>query len=156
MVPPRWVIPRTCSGPRGTTPLNDRSPSYPRWMPYDFQPRPWAESTTARITAFRPGASPPPVEMAMRMSARALNQLDDLPRLRVAPKGLFGEDQVSVHRDLEDAAGRGHQAHLGVGQFLLQLSRQTGGSRLVISDDAVLDDDPHGFSSRAGREQRES
>ena len=33
MVPPRWVIPRTSAGPSGTTPLNERRPSYPRWMP---------------------------------------------------------------------------------------------------------------------------
>jgi hypothetical protein len=90
------------------------------------------------------------------MSARVFDQLHDLPRLRVAPEGLLREDQVAVHRDLEDATGGGHQPKLGVGNFLLQLNRQTGGSGLVVSDDAVLDDDPHGFSSPAGRGQRES
>ena len=108
-------------------------------MPYDFHPRSWAESTTARMTAFSPGASPPPVEMAMRMSARAPDQLHDLSRLGVAPEGLLREHQLAVHRHLEDAAGGGHQPDLGVGKRLLQLSRQTGGSGLVVSDDAVLD-----------------
>src|SRR3990172_274365 len=157
MVPPRWVIPRTSAGPSGITPLNESSPSYPRWIPYDRQPRPWAERTTARMTAFKPGASPPPVEMAMRMSARPPDQLHDLPRLRVAPQGLLGEHQVAVHGHLEDPARRRNQPDVGVGHFALQLSRQTGGSGLVVSDDAVLDDHPHaGLLWLGGEGRRES
>src|SRR5215210_7290279 len=97
-------------------------------MPYAFQPRPWAESTTARITAFRPGASPPPVEMAIRMSAGTGDQRQDLPGLGVAPKGLLGKDQRAVHRDFEGTTGRRDQPDLGIGDGLLQLSRQTGSS----------------------------
>jgi hypothetical protein len=69
--------------------------------------------------------------------------LQNLRRLRVPAEGLLGEDQVAVHGDLEDAAGGRDQPDLGVGNVLFQLSRQTGGSRLIVSDDAVLDDHAH-------------
>jgi hypothetical protein len=77
------------------------------------------------------------------MSARALDQLQNLCRLRVTAEGFLGEHEVAVHGDLEDAAGGRNQPDLGVGYVLLQLSRQTGGSRLVVSDDAVFDDHAH-------------
>src|SRR5215212_10453022 len=95
------------------------------------------------MTALSPGASPPPVEISIRTSARRGNEAQNLPRLRVAPEGLLRERQASVHGDLEDAARGGHQPDLGVRKFALQLSRQTGGSRFVVSNDAVFDDDPH-------------
>ena len=101
----------------------------------------WAESTTARMTALSPGASPPPVEMAIRIRMSALVGPDPStsPGVRVPPAGLLGEDQLAVDLDLEHAAGRGDQPDLGVGEGLLQLGRQTGGPGLVVSDDAVLD-----------------
>jgi hypothetical protein len=77
------------------------------------------------------------------MSARARDQFQNLRRLRVPAEGLLGEHQLAVHGDLEDAAGGRDQPDLGVGYVLFQLSRQTGGSRLVVSDDAVLDDHAH-------------
>ena len=96
------------------------------------------------MTAFRPGASPPPVEMAMRMSAWALDQSARSPPAAAwRRRGLLREHQVAVHCHLEDSAGGRHQPDFGVGELLLQLSRQTGGSGLVVSDDAVFDDDPH-------------
>jgi hypothetical protein len=69
--------------------------------------------------------------------------LQNLGRLRVPAEGLLGKDQVPVHGDLEDAAGGRDQPDLGVGYVLFQLSRQTGGSRLIVSNDAVLDDHAH-------------
>jgi hypothetical protein len=81
--------------------------------------------------------------MAIRISAWAPDQLQNLSRLRVPPEGLLGEHEVAVHLDFEDAAGGRDEPDVGVGYFLLQLSRQTGGSRLVVSDDAVLDDHAH-------------
>ena len=104
----------------------------------------------ARMTALSPGASPPPVEMAIRISVRALDQRQDLSRLRVPPERLLRKHQVTVHRHLEHPARRGHQPDLGVGDLRLQLSRQTGGSWLVVSDDAILDDHAHAGTPRVG------
>ena len=93
----------------------------------------------------------------MRMSARTPDQLHDLSRLGVAAERLLGKDEIAVHRDLEDAPGRRHQADIGLRVGLLQLSRQTGGSGLVVSDDAVLDHDAHArLLTRWGRYRRES
>jgi hypothetical protein len=77
------------------------------------------------------------------MSARALEQLEDLPGLGMAPERLLGEEQIPVHCDLEHPARGGDEPDLGVRERLLQLSRQTGGSRLVVSDDAKLDRNAH-------------
>jgi hypothetical protein len=52
--------------------------------------------------------------------------------------GFLGKDQLSIHGYLEKTSGRLHQAHLCIREHLFQLSRQTGGSGLVVSDNAVL------------------
>jgi len=80
------------------------------------------------------------------MSARALDQFHDLSWLRRTPESLLREYQIAVDGHFEDAARRGHQPDFGIGYLMLQLSRQTGGSRLVVSDDTVLDDHAHGPS----------
>jgi hypothetical protein len=58
--------------------------------------------------------------------------------LREAPELLLREDQLVAGSDLEDAAAaadeQGFQAEL-----VLDLSRQTGGSRIVVSARAVFD-----------------
>lgn len=59
------------------------------------------------------------------------------------PERPLGEDQRVVHRHFEDSTGRRDQLDVGVGIRLLQLSRQTGGSGLVVSDDAELDTHMH-------------
>jgi hypothetical protein len=61
----------------------------------------------------------------------------------VAPLRPLGEDQRVIHRNLEESAGGRDQLDVGIGIRLLQLSRQTGGSGLVVSDDAELDTDVH-------------
>jgi len=77
------------------------------------------------------------------MSAGARDQLQDLPRLGMTPKRFFRKDQTPVHGDFEDPTGRRHQPDIGIRNLFFQLSRQTGGSRLVVSDDAVFDDHAH-------------
>jgi hypothetical protein len=62
------AIPRTDSLVRGMTSSSPSSPAKPRLMPRTSHPRLMAESVAARMTALSPGASPPPVEIAMRMS----------------------------------------------------------------------------------------
>ena len=61
-------MPRTESFVSGTTSSSPIRPANPRLMPSTSQPRLMADSTAARMTAFNPGASPPPVEIAIRMS----------------------------------------------------------------------------------------
>src|SRR4249919_2051564 len=67
MVPPRCAMPRTEFFVSGMTSSSPRRPANPRLMPRTSQPRLIAESAAARMTALRPGASPPPVEIAMRI-----------------------------------------------------------------------------------------
>ncbi len=72
MVPPRWAMPRTLSRVSSMSPSAgfSRRPWYPRRMPVTRQPRRSADNVTARMTAFSPGASPPPVLTRMYMSYR--------------------------------------------------------------------------------------
>ena len=56
---------------------------------------------------------------------------------------LLGKDQLSVHCDFEESPRGLHQAHVGLGKSLLQLSRQTGSSGLIVSNDTVLNGDLH-------------
>jgi hypothetical protein len=60
-------MPRTLSTVSGTISSSPSRPAKPRLMPRTSQPRVRADSTAARMTALRPGASPPPVEIAIRM-----------------------------------------------------------------------------------------
>jgi hypothetical protein len=76
----------------------------------------------------------------------------------VSTHSFLGEHQLAVDRHLEKTSGRLDQADLGFGKGLFQLSRQTGGSRLVVSDNAILDrhmhsrDHPFGLESEDRRE----
>jgi hypothetical protein len=58
---------------------------------------------------------------------------------------VFGEDQVAVHFDVEDAAAAFNQFAVDVDGFFDRV-RQTGGFGLVISHPAVLDADMHGVA----------
>jgi hypothetical protein len=53
-------------------------------------------------------------------------------------------DQLPIGGDFEDAA-RGAQDFDGGAELSLQLGRQTGGLRVVVSDPAVFDGDSHAF-----------
>src|SRR5437660_12923924 len=113
-------------------------------MPTHSHPRCTAESTAPRMTALSPGASPPPVEMAIFTSTQGLlDQPQDLARLRMAAERLLGNHPALVDFDFEHPARGLDQLHLGVGVGFANLGRQTGGPRFVVSDDAVLDRDVH-------------
>src|SRR4051812_11132786 len=113
-------------------------------MPRTSQPRLIAERHAARMTALSPGASPPPVEMAIRISGRSrFQQADDLPRTRMSPELRFLEDRLSVARHLEPSAPGGLQGNGCVRKLLLQLGRQTDGPWFVRSNGAILDFDVH-------------
>jgi hypothetical protein len=83
----------------------------------------------------------------MRMSGHGADQLHYFSRPGVASERLLGENEVVVHGHVEDAAGRWDLTNFGIREGVSQLSRQTGGSGLVVSDDAVLDRDDHGCLS---------
>jgi hypothetical protein len=74
------------------------------------------------------------------------DQLDHLTGRGVPAQGLLGKDLVVSHADLEDPARGFHELDLSIRKRLPQLSRQTGGSGLVVSDDAVFDGDLHPWS----------
>lgn len=63
----------------------------------------------------------------------------------MSPQSKLREHQVPVDLDLEGAARRLDQLDLGVGERIPELCRQTGGSGLVVSDDAVGNRDDHGL-----------
>ena len=70
IVPPRWPMPRTMSRVNSIMPpvgysSGNISPLKPSRMPTTSQPRRAADNVAARMTALRPGASPPPVEIAI-------------------------------------------------------------------------------------------
>src|SRR6266705_2842132 len=94
-------------------------------MPTHSQPRCTAARTAPRMTALSPGASPPPVEMAIFTSARG---------------GFLDQ---AVHFDVEDPAGGLDELDLRVREGAADLGRQTGGPRFVVSNDAVLDGYAH-------------
>ena len=80
----------------------------------------------------------------------ALNEFDDLSRLRVPAEGELGVDQLTVDRHFERAPGALDQLHRSFGESLRDLGRQTGSPRVVVSDDAVLNSDLHHRSFRSG------
>jgi len=72
-----------------------------------------------------------------------LEELQHLAGLGVPPERLLGEDAPAVDLNLEHPARGLDQLDLGLGIRLANLSRQTGGSRLVVSNDAVFDCHAH-------------
>jgi hypothetical protein len=88
------------------------------------------------------------IERSNQLIARGIpliafaDQARHLALLGEAAERLLGEDQLVVERDLEDAATGGDQLALDT-EFGLQLGRQTGGARLVVSLLAVFDLDAH-------------
>src|SRR5439155_18492691 len=92
-----------------------------------------AVSTAARITAFNPGASPPPVEIARRIASFG-EQFENLSGFRVAIQLRFLENRGPVANDLETTLARRYELDVGVGILLADLGRQTDGSGLVVSN----------------------
>jgi hypothetical protein len=78
-----------------------------------------------------------------RPTSQPLDGLEFFPRCRM-PAGCFlGKHGRAVHRYLEQPARGLYQAHVRIREGTLQLGRQTGSSRLVVSDNAVLNSDEH-------------
>jgi len=67
-----------------------------------------------------------------------LERRGDLAGLREPACLPLGEHQLAVHLDVEDAARPLDELRRDA-DLLLDLCRQTGGARIVVSDGAVLD-----------------
>jgi hypothetical protein len=61
----------------------------------------------------------------------------------VAPCRFLGEYEHAIDGHLEESARRLEQPDVGIRKDLLEFSCQTGGSGLVVSDNAVLDRHMH-------------
>ena len=88
-------------------------------------------------------ADTPPESMRTLGAGPLLDRPDDLAGTRETAGLLLGEDQLIADRDLEDASVAPDQLGLDA-ELLLELVRQTGGTGVVVSDGAVLDDDVSG------------
>ena len=58
-------------------------------------------------------------------------------------QGLLRKHELVIHSDLEDPPGRGKHDHLRARDAPLNIGRQTGGPRFVVSNNAVFDRDLH-------------
>jgi hypothetical protein len=71
-----------------------------------------------------------------------LNDPLDFSGVWKSSKSRLGEDEIAVNLDIEDAAASSDQPRRCTGD-LLQLGRQPGSPRLVVSLTAVFDRDIH-------------
>src|SRR5437016_5186869 len=151
IVPPRCAMPRTESRVSETTSSSPKRPAKPRLIPSTSQPRLIDARTTVRMTAFSPGASPPPVESAMRMTQLLLEQLQYLAWPRMPIQLRLFEDRSTIPRHFEASLpGRNH-LYLRTGIRRANFGRQTDGPRLVVSKRAVFDRDGHDVPSFGSR-----
>jgi hypothetical protein len=73
----------------------------------------------------------------------AFHQSQHLARPGVPAQPPFGEQQVAVETHLEHTTRGLLELYLHLRKGLVQLGRQTGGPRLIVSNDAVFDRDAH-------------
>jgi hypothetical protein len=59
---------------------------------------------------------------------------------------MLGEEQISIHHDIEHAPVASNQSGFDA-ELSLDLGRQTGGPRVVVSNSAVCNRDVHARSS---------
>ena len=78
-----------------------------------------------------------------------IEKLPYLTRFDVAAELRFFEDRIPVAENLESPFAGRNQVDLDAGIMIPELSRQTGGSGLIVSKSTVLDADFH-CSSGAG------
>ena len=71
--------------------------------------------------------------------------VEDLPFGGEASLLDLGEDALAIDGDDEDPAAAAHDFAFNA-ELPLDLGRQTGGSRKVVSNAAVVDSNVHGFS----------
>src|SRR5258706_15228067 len=85
-------------------------------MPVTFQPRRKPDSVTARMTAFSPGASPPPVLTRMCIAACAISWLGGFGnsvRSAPGPRRVGVDNPETRRREAGSTSGRQDVATLG-------------------------------------------
>ena len=87
----------------------------------------------------------------MRTIESARYESCDLARSRVPSESRFFKNRSFIHDDFEPSAAGWNQLDLRVRIPLPHLSRQTGGSWLVVSKSAVFDRDLHWILSQVFR-----
>jgi hypothetical protein len=81
--------------------------------------------------------------LTRRRSIVRTEELYHLSGLRVALEPGFLENGHAVTQHLEAPRARRHEVDVGVGKRSLDLSRQTDGSRFIVSKRAEFDRDAH-------------
>src|SRR5260221_1343158 len=99
--------------------------------------------TPRRTYLGRSETNNPGLLLSMRTVERARNESRDLARSRVSSEPRLFENRHSIQHHFEPSAARWNQLDLRVRVPLLRLSRQTGGSWLIVSKSAVFDRDLH-------------
>jgi hypothetical protein len=79
---------------------------------------------------------------AVTISPVTANGFQNLPVVRKSSQSALREHQFAVDRDLEDPVLALYQLNRGC-KLALQLGRQPGSPRLIISNNAVLDRNVH-------------
>src|SRR3989475_5010992 len=141
IVPPSGRMPRTSAGRSSSmTPLS-RQPAQPFWTPLTEWPSWNARRATARIAAFSPGASPPPVRTPMRTGDR-LRPVDSSQELLEGDVGQGRQRHVGV-REVEprgDRVGNGDAAHARTLGRSDSVRGVFDGDRLACADAKALED----------------
>src|SRR5437899_1191999 len=137
IVPPSARIRAASRGRSGRGAASPRRPAQPSAMPKTSCPRELARSTTARMAAFRPGASPPPVRTPIRTVTREVPAgfalalgLAFLPL--DGPVELLGRDRTDQRQDFAQPP----RVAFGL-EAALHFERL---AELLVRQDALLDE----------------
>ena len=122
-----------------------------RSRPGEAAPRCHPSRTPLRTYLGRSETNNPGLLLSMRTVERARNESRDLARSRVSAEPRLFEDRHSIQHHFEPSASRWNQLDLCVRIPLPRLSRQTGGSWLIVSKSTVFDGDLHWILSLSFR-----
>src|SRR5437879_186676 len=141
MVPPVGRMPRTSDGVSSPMRPSSRQPAQPFLTPLTGGPSWNARRASARIAAFRPGASPPPVRTPMRTGDR-LRPVDSSQELLEGDVGQGRQRHVGV-REVEprgDRVGNCDAAHARTLGRSDSVRGVFDGDRLACADAKALED----------------
>src|SRR3989475_10010986 len=136
IVPPSARIRAASRGRSGRGSASPSRPAHPSAIPKPSCPRELARSTAARMAAFRPGASPPPVRTPIRTATRDQAGGPLVLRPAFLPRDglieLFGRDRLYQRQDFAQPARMAFRL-----EAALHLERF---AELFVRQDALLDE----------------